>query len=126
MAPKKYLSPALLLAGSATAFQFHGRLNDLAANNAVNARAIATTDAGYKACTAVSSVVMSCSAAGSIADSVPEASQAACVCCQGQNELDPVYSSCAAYVNTALQDPSLASRKNLSLPRIHIQSILIS
>ncbi|KAK3337903.1 hypothetical protein B0H65DRAFT_306974 [Neurospora tetraspora] len=107
MAPK-YLSP-LLLAGSATAtaFQFHGHLNALAANNAVNA--VATTDAGYKACTAVSSVVMSCSAAGSVADNVPEASQAACVCCQGQNELDSQYSSCAAYINTALQNPSLGS-----------------
>lgn len=107
MAPKKYISSLFLAGTSATAFQFHGRLNNLAANNAVNA--VATTDAGYKACTAVSSVVMSCSAAGSIADSVPEASQAACVCCQGQNELDPVYSSCAAYVKTALQDPSLAA-----------------
>ncbi|KAK3953457.1 hypothetical protein QBC32DRAFT_118674 [Pseudoneurospora amorphoporcata] len=102
----KYLSP-LLLAGSAAAFQFHGNLNRLAANNAVNA--VATTDAGFKACAAVSSVVMSCSAAGSVAENVPEASQAACVCCQGNNELDPVYSSCAAYVNTALQDPSLAA-----------------
>ncbi|KAK3486011.1 uncharacterized protein B0T23DRAFT_243806 [Neurospora hispaniola] len=105
----KYLSP-LILAGSATAtagFQFHGHLNALAANNAVNAAA--TTDAGYQACTSVSSVVLSCSAAGSLADNIPEASQAACVCCQGQSELDPQYSSCAAYINTALQNPSLGS-----------------
>ncbi|KAL0471603.1 hypothetical protein QR685DRAFT_519581 [Neurospora intermedia] len=106
MAPKKYLS-SLLLAGSATAFQFHGHLNALAANNAVNA--VATTDAGYQACTSVSSLVLSCSAAGSLADNIPEASQAACVCCQGQSELDPQYSSCAAYINTALQNPSLGS-----------------
>lgn len=105
--PLKYLSP-LLLAGSATAFEFYGLgLKALAANNAVNAAA--STDAGYKACNSVSSVVMSCSAAGSIAESVPEASQAACVCCQGNSELDPVYSNCAAYVSTALQNPSLAS-----------------
>ena len=102
----KYLSP-LLLAGSATALEFHGLgLKALAANNAVNAAA--TTDAGFKACNSVSSVVMSCSAAGSIADNIPEASQAACVCCQGNNELDPAYSSCANYVSTALQQPSLA------------------
>lgn len=113
--PLKYLSP-LLLAGSATAFEFYGLgLKALAANNAVNAAA--STDAGYKACNSVSSVVMSCSAAGSIAESVPEASQAACVCCQGNSELDPVYSNCAAYVSTALQNPSLASgMTNPSLP----------
>ncbi|KAK3491829.1 hypothetical protein B0T13DRAFT_63497 [Neurospora crassa] len=108
MAPK-YLS-SLLLAGSATAaagFQLHGHLNALAANNAVNAAA--TTDAGYQACTSVSSLVLSCSAAGSLADNIPEASQAACVCCQGQSELDPQYSNCAAYINTALQNPSLGS-----------------
>ncbi|KAK3398255.1 hypothetical protein B0T20DRAFT_203527 [Sordaria brevicollis] len=112
MAPKKYLCPVLLLAGSASASLFNGRINNLAANNVVNARAIATTDAGYKACATVSAVVMSCSKAGSIADNVPEATQKACVCCNGQNELDPVYSSCAAYVNTALQAPSLAQLYN--------------
>lgn len=117
MAPKKYLS-SLLLAGSATAFQFHGHLNALAANNAVNA--VATTDAGYQACTSVSSLVLSCSAAGSLADNIPEASQAACVCCQGQSELDPQYSSCAAYINTALQNPSLGSgMKHFSSPCSH-------
>ena len=112
MAPK-YLS-SLLLAGSATAFQFSGHLNALAANNAIDGPA--TTDAGYQACTTVSAVIMSCSAAGSIADSVPEASQAACVCCQGNNELDPKYSSCAAYINTALSEPSLGSGKNCPSP----------
>ena len=109
----KYLSP-LLLAGSATAFEFHGLgLKALAANNAVNAAA--TTDAGFKACNSVSSVVMSCSAAGSIADNVPEASQAACICCRGNNELDPIYSNCAAYVSTVVQNPSLAAGMKIFL-----------
>ncbi|KAK3939848.1 hypothetical protein QBC46DRAFT_139199 [Diplogelasinospora grovesii] len=96
---RQFLS-ALLLAQGASAF-----LDRLVNINAVNVHVIelvvaaaSTTDPGLLACDTAGYIVSSCSAAGSLASTVPTASLEACLCCYKGAELAFEYSSCASYI----------------------------
>ena len=72
---------------------------DIPANALGNIVAAATTtDPGLLACATAFDVISYCASAIPDFTAAPEATQAACLCCYSTTELDPVYSSCANYI----------------------------